>query len=539
MSEPTKFLLDEDQIPTHWINLLPDLPGEPLPPLSPRTGEPAGPDDLTPIFPMGLIMQEVSPEPEIAIPDPVRDAYRLWRPTPLYRARRLEAALDTPARIFYKYEGTSPAGSHKPNTAVPQAYENAQAGIAKLSTETGAGQWGSALAFACMLFGLECEVFMVGSSYDQKPYRRSMMQAWGATVHRSPSDVTESGRAQSGHPTGSLGIAISEAVEVAAQDERCNYSLGSVLNHVLLHQTVIGQEAMAQMELAGAVPDVIVGCVGGGSNFGGLTFPFLRGVLRGESKMRFVAAEPAACPTLTRGVYSYDYGDTVGLTPLMPMYTLGHDFVPPPVHAGGLRYHGDAPMICGLVRAGVVEPRAYKQNETFEAAVQFARTEGIIPAPEPAHAIRAVSRRPRRPRRPARSARSSSGSAGTATSTSGPTTPTCRAPWRTRSSPRPTWRRLSSVCPPLPRSPRDGLSSRSGRRHGLAAQPPGPWCHSIATRSHHDATRGGDGPGCALGDADRSTARRPSRSVPAAQTASVARAARVTAAPKAGVMTCS
>jgi tryptophan synthase beta chain len=241
-----------------------------------------------------------------------------------------------------------------------------------------------------MLFGLECEVFMVGSSYDQKPYRRSMMETWGATVHRSPSDVTESGRAQSGHPTGSLGIAISEAVEVAAQDERCNYSLGSVLNHVLLHQTVIGQEAMAQMELAGAVPDVIVGCVGGGSNFGGLTFPFLRGVLRGESKMRFVAAEPAACPTLTRGVYSYDYGDTVGLTPLMPMYTLGHDFVPAPVHAGGLRYHGDAPMLCGLVRAGVIEPRAYKQNETFEAAVRFARSEGIIPAPEPAHAIRAV-----------------------------------------------------------------------------------------------------------------------------------------------------
>src|SRR4051794_32687395 len=283
MSEPTKFLLTEDAIPTHWVNLLPDLPGEPLPPLNPRTGEPAGPDDLTPIFPLGLIHQEVSPEPEIAIPEPVRDAYRLWRPTPLYRARRLEVALDTPAKIFYKYEGVSPAGSHKPNTAVPQAYENAQAGIAKLSTETGAGQWGSALAFSCMLFGLECEVFMVGSSYDQKPYRRSMMQTWGATVHRSPSDVTESGRAQSGHPTGSLGIAISEAVEVAAQDERCNYSLGSVLNHVLLHQTVIGQEAMAQMELAGAVPDVIVGCVGGGSNFAGLTFPFLRGVLRGES----------------------------------------------------------------------------------------------------------------------------------------------------------------------------------------------------------------------------------------------------------------
>jgi tryptophan synthase beta chain len=386
----TKFLLGEDAIPTHWVNLLPDLPGEPLPPLNAQTGQPAGPDDLTPIFPLGLIMQEVSPEPEIAIPDAVRDAYRLWRPTPLYRAHRLEAALDTPARIFYKYEGVSPAGSHKPNTAVPQAYENAQAGIRKLSTETGAGQWGSSLAFACALFGLECEVFMVGSSYDQKPYRRSMMQTWGATVHRSPSDLTDSGRAQSAHPTGSLGIAISEAVEVAAKDPECNYALGSVLNHVLLHQTVIGQEAIEQMRLAEAMPDVIVGCVGGGSNFGGLAFPFIRGVLRGESKIRFVAAEPAACPTLTRGVYAYDYGDTVGLTPLMAMYTLGHGFVPPPVHAGGLRYHGDAPMLCGLVKAGVVEARAYKQNETFAAAVQFARTEGIIPAPEPAHAIRAV-----------------------------------------------------------------------------------------------------------------------------------------------------
>jgi tryptophan synthase beta chain len=385
-AEPTKFLLSEDEIPTHWINLAPDLPGEPLPPLSPRTGQPAGPDDLTPIFPMGLILQEVSAEPEIAIPDPVREAYKLWRPTPLYRAHRLERALDTPARIFYKYEGVSPAGSHKPNTAVPQAYENAQAGIRKLSTETGAGQWGSALAFACTLFGLECEVFMVGSSYDQKPYRRSMMQTWGATVHRSPSDRTEAGRSQASHPTGSLGIAISEAVEVAAQDPDTNYALGSVLNHVLLHQTVIGQEAIAQLELAGASPDVVIGCVGGGSNFGGLVFPFLRA----GSEARIIAAEPAACPTLTRGVYSYDYGDTVGMTPLMPMYTLGHGFVPPPVHAGGLRYHGDAPQLCALVRAGRVEARAYKQNETFEAAVRFARAEGIIPAPEPAHAIRAV-----------------------------------------------------------------------------------------------------------------------------------------------------
>src|SRR3954447_22097841 len=346
MSEPTKFLLSEDEIPTHWVNLLPDLPGEPLPPLSPRTGAPAGPDDLTPIFPMALILQEVSPEPEIAIPDPVRDAYRLWRPTPLYRAARLERALDTPARIFYKYEGVSPAGSHKPNSAVPQAYENAQAGIKRLCTETGAGQWGSALSFACSLFGLECEVYMVGSSYDQKPYRRSMMQTWGATVHRSPSDRTEAGRSQASHPTGSLGIAISEAVEVAAQDPECNYALGSVLNHVLLHQTVIGQEAIAQLEMAEAEPDVIVGCVGGGSNFAGLVFPFLRE----QRDVRIVAAEPAACPTLTRGVYGYDYGDTVGMTPLMPMYTLGHDFVPPPVHAGGLRYHGDAPMVCSLVR---------------------------------------------------------------------------------------------------------------------------------------------------------------------------------------------
>jgi tryptophan synthase beta chain len=390
MSEPTKFLLGEGDVPTHWVNLMAELPGEPLPPLSPRTGEPAGPEDLTPIFPLGLIQQEVSAEPEIEIPEAVRDAYGLWRPTPLYRARRLERALDTPAHIFYKYEGTSPAGSHKPNTAIPQAYENAQAGIARLATETGAGQWGSALAFACSQFGLGCEVFMVGSSYDQKPYRRSMMETWGATVHRSPSDRTESGRAQAEHTTGSLGIAISEAVEVAAGDESCNYALGSVLNHVLLHQTVIGQEAMLQMELAGEEPDVVVACVGGGSNFGGIAFPFLRRVLAGESQTRFVAAEPAACPTLTRGVYRYDYGDTAGLTPLMPMYTLGHDFVPPPVHAGGLRYHGDAPLLCGLVKAGAVETRAYRQNETFGAAVQFARTEGIIPAPEPAHAIRAV-----------------------------------------------------------------------------------------------------------------------------------------------------
>jgi tryptophan synthase beta chain len=388
--EPVKFTLSERDIPTHWVNLLPDLPGEPLPPLSPQTMEPAGPPDLTPIFPMALIEQEVSSEPDIEIPEEVRDTYKLWRPTPLFRARRLERELDTPAHIYYKYEGVSPAGSHKPNTAVPQAYENARAGIKRLATETGAGQWGSSLAFACSLFGLECEVFMVGSSYDQKPYRRSMMQTWGATVHRSPSTLTGSGQAQQAHPTGSLGIAISEAVEIAAGREDTNYALGSVLNHVLLHQTVIGQEAAAQMAMAGEQPDVIVACVGGGSNFGGLTFPFVREVLKGRASTRFVAAEPSACPTLTRGAYRYDYGDTAGLTPLMPMYTLGHDFVPPPVHAGGLRYHGDAPMVCGLVRAGLVEARAYRQNETFEAAVRFARCEGIIPAPEPAHAIRAV-----------------------------------------------------------------------------------------------------------------------------------------------------
>jgi tryptophan synthase beta chain len=387
---PVKFLLSESELPTQWVNLLVDLPGEPLPPLSPQTLEPAGPPDLTPIFPIGLIEQEVSSQPEVPIPEPVLDAYRLWRPTPLYRARRLERELDTPAHIYYKYEGTSPAGSHKPNTAVAQAYENARAGVRKLSTETGAGQWGSSLAFACSLFGLECEVFMVGSSYDQKPYRRSMMQTWGATVHRSPSTLTESGRAQQQHPTGSLGIAISEAVEVAASREDTNYALGSVLNHVLLHQTVIGQEAQAQMALAGERPDVVIGCVGGGSNFAGLAFPFVREVLRGQAQMRFVAAEPSACPTLTRGSYRYDYGDTAGLTPLMPMFTLGHDFVPPPVHAGGLRYHGDAPLLCGLVREGLIEARAYRQNETFAAAVRFARSEGIIPAPEPAHAIRAV-----------------------------------------------------------------------------------------------------------------------------------------------------
>jgi tryptophan synthase beta chain len=391
VTEPTKFTLTEDRIPTHWVNLLPDLPGDPLPPLNPGTMQPAGPDDLTPIFPMELIGQEVSTEAKVEIPEAVREVYKLWRPTPLYRAHRLERELDTPARIYYKYEGVSPAGSHKPNSAVAQAYANKEAGTRRLVTETGAGQWGSALALACSLFGLDCLVYMVGASYDQKPYRRAMMESWGAEVIRSPSDTTQSGRSQAEHTTGSLGIAISEAVEIAAQHDDTNYALGSVLNHVCLHQTVIGQEAMAQMEMAGAEPDVVVGCVGGGSNFAGMTFPFIQRVIRGDARTRFVAAEPAACPTLTRGAYRYDFGDTAGLTPLMPMYTLGHDFVPAPVHAGGLRYHGDSPIVCGLVKHGLVEPRSYKQNETFAAAIQFARTEAILPAPEPAHAIRAVA----------------------------------------------------------------------------------------------------------------------------------------------------
>ncbi|HKH22181.1 MAG TPA: TrpB-like pyridoxal phosphate-dependent enzyme [Solirubrobacterales bacterium] len=388
--EPTQYLLDESEIPTRWVNLLPDLPGEPLPPLNPETKEPAGPPDLTPIFPMGLIEQEVSGEPEIEIPEEVREIYKLWRPTPLVRARRLEQKLDTPAHIYFKYEGVSPAGSHKPNTAVAQAFYNREEGVRKLVTETGAGQWGSALALACRLFEMECEVFMVGVSYDQKPYRRAMIETWGGTVHRSPSDLTDAGRSQAEHRSGSLGIAISEAVEIAAGREDTNYALGSVLNHVCLHQTIIGEEAIAALERAGEYPDVVVGCVGGGSNFAGIAFPFIRGNLRDGKTTRFVAAEPAACPTLTRGVYAYDFGDTVGMTPLMPMYTLGHDFVPPPVHAGGLRYHGDAPVLCALVKAGIVEAKAIAQNAAFDSAVRFASAEGIIPGPEPAHAIRAV-----------------------------------------------------------------------------------------------------------------------------------------------------
>ena len=393
MESPTKFTLTEDQIPTHWYNIIPDLEWPLEPALHPGTHQPAGPDDFAPLFPMALIGQEVSTDRQIEIPDEVRDIYRLWRPTPLYRARRLEKELDTPARLFYKYEGTSPAGSHKPNTAVAQAYYNREEGTKRITTETGAGQWGSALAFACnQMGGIECKVYMVAASYHQKPYRKSMMQAWGATVVPSPSPDTQSGRAilaQDPDSPGSLGIAISEAVEDAATRDDTKYSLGSVLNHVLTHQTVIGQEAIQQMELADAYPDIVIGCVGGGSNFAGLAFPFMPDKQAGKD-IRFIAVEPEACPTLTRGLNAYDFGDTAGMTPLIKMHTLGHTFVPNPIHAGGLRYHGMAPLISLLVKNGVMEPRAYHQTPVFEAAVQFARTEGIIPAPEPSHAIKAA-----------------------------------------------------------------------------------------------------------------------------------------------------
>ena len=392
MSETTKYVLQDDQIPSAWINVLPYLK-EPLdPPLNPATRQPIGPEALAPIFPMSLIEQEFSPLPAIDIPGEVLDIYKLWRPTPLYRARRLEKALDTPARIYYKYEGVSPAGSHKPNTAVAQAYYNKQAGIKRLATETGAGQWGSALALASRMFGLECTVYMVRCSYDQKPYRRMMMHTWGAEVFPSPSAHTHSGAAVlAAHPDspGSLGIAISEAVEDAATHSATNYSLGSVLNHVLLHQTVIGQEARAQMTLAGDQPDVVIGCFGGGSNFGGIALPYVPEKIKG-SQVRLLAVEPAACPSLTRGAYAYDFGDLAKLTPLLKMYTLGHDFVPPGIHAGGLRYHGASPLASNLLKNGIIEAKAYKQLPVFEAAVQFARVEGILPAPEAAHAIRAV-----------------------------------------------------------------------------------------------------------------------------------------------------
>ncbi len=390
MSEQTKFLLDESRIPEAWYNITPDLPVAQPPPLHPGTGKPLGPDDLAPLFPMALIMQEVSGERFIEIPEAVRAAYRLWRPTPLYRAHRLEQALDTPAKIFYKYEGVSPAGSHKPNTAVPQAYYNKAAGVKRISTETGAGQWGSSLALACGLFGLECKVYMVRISYEQKPYRRSMMQTWGASVVASPSEDTQAGRKIRGEQPdclGSLGIAISEAVEDAASREDTKYSLGSVLNHVLLHQTVIGLEAIDQLDMAGAYPDVVIGCVGGGSNFGGIALPFVREKLAGKS-IRIVAVEPAACPSLTRGVYAYDFGDTAGLAPMVAMHTLGHNFMPAGIHSGGLRYHGMSPLISHLYKLNLIEARAYTQRPCFEAGLQFARTEGIVPAPEATHAIK-------------------------------------------------------------------------------------------------------------------------------------------------------
>ncbi len=389
----TRFELSEADIPTRWYNVVADMPSPPPPPLHPATGRPPDPQDLLAIFPPDLVEQEVSSERHIAIPEPVLDIYRLWRPTPLYRARRLERALETPAHIYYKYEGVSPAGSHKPNTAVPQAYYNRRAGIGRLTTETGAGQWGSALAFAARSFDLDIRVYMVRVSYGQKPYRRLMMETWGAEVVASPSTLTASGRGtldRDPDSPGSLGIAISEAVEEAASRKDTNYSLGSVLNHVLLHQTVIGQEARKQFDLAGDYPDVVVASCGGGSNFAGLAFPFLGERLTGNApkETRFVAVEPAACPTLTRGIYAYDFGDASGFTPLMKMFTLGHGFVPPGIHAGGLRYHGDSPLVSKLVADGLVEAQAYGQVGVFSAAVQFARSEGIIPAPESAHAIK-------------------------------------------------------------------------------------------------------------------------------------------------------
>ena len=388
-----RYLLDEGAIPRQWYNVVADLPSLPPPPLHPGTGAPVGPDDLIPLFPMALIMQEVAAERWIAIPDPVREIYSMWRPTPLHRALGLEKALGTRSRIFYKYEGVSPSGSHKTNTSVPQAYYNAQEGVSRIATETGAGQWGSALAFACQFFDLEAKVYMVRASYDQKPYRRSMIRTWGGEVVPSPSADTAAGRAileATPDSSGSLGIAISEAVEDAATRNDTKYALGSVLNHVLLHQTIVGQEAKEQLALAGADPDVIVGCVGGGSNFAGLAFPFLADKAAGKD-IRIVAAEPAACPTLTRGHYGYDFGDTAKMAPLLPMHTLGHDFVPPAIHSGGLRYHGMAPLVSHLVHTGLVEARAYNQSECFAEAVRFARSEGIIPAPEPSHALRAVA----------------------------------------------------------------------------------------------------------------------------------------------------
>src|SRR5579859_1552910 len=390
----TKYLLSEDEMPRAWYNIAPDLPRPPEPVLHPGTKQPVTPDDLAPLFPMALIMQEVSTEPYIEIPDPIRQIYTHWRPSPLHRARRLEQALDTPARIYYKYEGVSPVGSHKLNTAVAQVYYNKQEGVKKISTETGAGQWGSALALAGAYFGVDIEIFMVKISYQQKPYRRNMMETYGATIHASPTNLTNAGRgilAKDPENLGSLGIAISEAVEVAATSGgTVKYSLGSVLNHVLLHQTIIGEEALKQMALADDYPDVVIGCAGGGSNMSGLIFPFIGEARKKGLKTRFLAAEPMSCPSLTKGVYAYDFGDTVGMTPLVKMHTLGHDFMPPGIHSGGLRYHGMSPLVSLLHEEGIIDARAFHQIPTFEAAVQFARAEGIVPAPESGHAVRAA-----------------------------------------------------------------------------------------------------------------------------------------------------
>ncbi len=385
-----KILLAEKDIPENWYNILANMPNKPMPPLNPATKEPIGPDALAPLFPMGLIAQEVSAEKWIEIPEEVRDIYKLWRPSPLYRAYNLEKVLDTPAKIYYKYEGGSPAGSHKPNTAVAQAYYNKQEGVKRITTETGAGQWGSALALACNFFDIECEVYMVRVSYEHKPYRKVMMNTWGAEVFPSPSDRTEAGKkilAMDPDSPGSLGIAISEAVERAAKDENTKYALGSVLNHVLLHQTVIGQEALKQMEIAGDLPDIIVAPFGGGSNFAGISFPFLRLNFEEGKKIRAIASEPASCPKLTRGQFRYDFGDTIGMTPLLPMYTLGHNFVPAPIHAGGLRYHGAGVVVSQLLKDKLIEARAHNQIECFEAGIMFAKAEAIIPAPEATHGI--------------------------------------------------------------------------------------------------------------------------------------------------------
>ena len=394
-----KITLTEDEIPESWYNIVADMPNKPRPPLHPGTHEPIGPDMLMPLFPMELIKQEVSTEKWVAIPDEVREIYKIWRPTPMFRAYGLEKLLDTPAKIYYKYEGVSPAGSHKPNTAVPQAYYNKMEGVKRITTETGAGQWGSALSFACQLFGIECEVYMVRASYEGKPYRKIMMNTWGATVYPSPSERTNAGRgilAKDPHSPGSLGIAISEAVEMALQDDNTKYALGSVLNHVLMHQTVIGLESIKQLEKAGDFPDIVVAPFGGGSNFAGIAFPFLRYNLEEGKNVRCIAAEPASCPKLTRGVFRYDLGDTVGMTPLLPMYTLGHNFIPAPIHAGGLRYHGAGAIVSQLLNDGLIEAQSFKQLECFDAGIKFARAEGIIPAPEATHAIATVIREAQR-----------------------------------------------------------------------------------------------------------------------------------------------